>query len=120
MPEIEISIGGRFFEVACQEGEEHFLQSAAQLLNTEASVLTKQMGRLSEGRLLLMAGLMLADKTSGIQDQLMELKDKLAAQEALISELRGAANAQSTPSDALGALVARTEAVADTLESAAS
>ncbi len=33
MPEVQIKIGGRPFQVACQEGEEHFLQAAAQLLD---------------------------------------------------------------------------------------
>ena len=88
MPEVEISIGGRFFEVACQEGEEAYLLSAAKLLDNEASALTKHMGRLSEGRLLLMAGLMLADKTSGLNDKLADLQDKLQTQERLIGEMR--------------------------------
>ena len=35
MPEVDIKIGGRTFAVACQAGEEHFLQSAADLLNGE-------------------------------------------------------------------------------------
>ena len=33
MPEITIQIGGRNFEVACQDGEEHFLQAAAAIAN---------------------------------------------------------------------------------------
>ena len=28
MPEVTIEIGGRQFEVACQDGEEHYLRSA--------------------------------------------------------------------------------------------
>ncbi|WP_445811313.1 cell division protein ZapA, partial [Yoonia sp.] len=36
MPQVEIFIGGRTFEVACQEGEEHFLHSAAAMLDAEA------------------------------------------------------------------------------------
>ena len=35
MPNVPIKIGGREFEVACQEGEEAFLQSAAKLLDDE-------------------------------------------------------------------------------------
>ena len=36
MPEVPIQIGGRTFNVACQEGEEHFLHAAASLLDNEA------------------------------------------------------------------------------------
>ena len=90
MPETKISIGGREFEVACQPGEEHFLQSAAKLLDNEATVLSSQIGRLPEARMLLMSGLMLADKTAGLEEQLRALETKLGAQEALIEELRSA------------------------------
>ncbi len=40
MPEVRVSIGGRDFDVACQEGEEHFLRTAAKLLDEEARVLS--------------------------------------------------------------------------------
>ncbi len=40
MPQVEISVGGRSFEVACQPGEEAFLQSAARMLDHEASALS--------------------------------------------------------------------------------
>jgi cell division protein ZapA len=70
MPEITIHIGGRDFQVVCKEGEEPFLQSAAGLLDTEAQALTGAMGRIPESRMLLMAGLMLADKTASLEDQL--------------------------------------------------
>ncbi|MDO6457622.1 MULTISPECIES: cell division protein ZapA [Celeribacter] len=88
MPEVKISIGGREFEVACQAGEEHFLKAAAQLLDNEASVLSSQIGRLPAERMLLMAGLMLADKTAGMEEQMRNLESKLGAQEALIEEMR--------------------------------
>ena len=46
MPEVEITIGGRSFDVACQEGEEQYLYSAAKMLDTEAQVLAQQVGRI--------------------------------------------------------------------------
>lgn len=88
MPDVKVSIGGRDFEVACQDGEEHFLRSAAAMLDAEASVLSDQIGRMPESRMLLMAGLMLADKTAGVDEQLRGLEQKLAAQDKLIEELR--------------------------------
>ena len=72
MPEIKLSIGGRDFEVACQEGEENFLTNAADLLNSESQKLLSQLGRLSESRMLLMAGLMLADRMLNAEKSLAE------------------------------------------------
>ena len=69
MPEVTIVIGGRNFEVACREGEEHFLASAAAMLDEEARTLQDSIGRVPESRMLLMAGLMLADKTAALEEQ---------------------------------------------------
>ena len=85
MPEVVIQIGGRSFEVACAEGEEHYLLSAAKMLDNEAQVLADQIGRMPEARMLLMAGLMLADKTAGLEDKLRETQDMMAEK---INELR--------------------------------
>ena len=78
MPQVEIIVGGRSFEVACQPGEEPFLRSAAELLNVEASALSEQIGRMPEARMLLMAGLLLADKKAGLEDRLREAEAKVA------------------------------------------
>ncbi|PSL20637.1 cell division protein ZapA [Shimia abyssi] len=126
MPEVEIEIGGRVFEVACQEGEQHFLQSAARMLDDEARVLAAQTGRIPETRMLLMAGLMLADKTAGVEDKLQELEGKLAAQEAELESLRNAPAPEpqkievptipSEVSETLAELAARAEALAAEVE----
>ena len=78
MPQVEIKIGGRSFEVACQDGEEPFLMAAAQMLDTEAATLSTQIGRMPESRMLLMAGLLLADKTAALEDRLREAEAQIA------------------------------------------
>ena len=87
MPEVTIEIGGRSFKVACQDGQESFLKSAAQLVDTEARSLTDQVGRLPESQMLLMAGLMLADRVAGGDERLRLAEEKLRAREARIEEL---------------------------------
>jgi cell division protein ZapA len=85
MPQVEVMVGGRSFEVACQSGEEPFLQSAAAILDAEASAISEQIGRMPEARMLLMAGLMLADKASGLEDRLNEAQARVAELEARIA-----------------------------------
>lgn len=85
MPQVEIVVGGRSFEVACQPGEEPFLRNAAGLLDVEASAIAGQIGRMPEARMLLMAGLMLADKVSGLEDRLQEAQARLSELEARIA-----------------------------------
>lgn len=78
MPELEITVAGRSFQVACQAGEEHFLRAAAALLDAEAAPLAAQAGRLTESRLLLMTGLMLADRMAGVEERARQAEAKLA------------------------------------------
>ena len=126
MPQVEISIGGRTFEVACQEGEEHFLHSAAAMLDHEASHLSEQIGRMPEARMLLMAGLMLADKTAGLEDRVREADAEAETLRAQIEglEQRPAPEAEKIEvpvvpaglSDTLAEIAARAEALADHVE----
>ena len=88
MPEVEIEIGGRRFEVACQPGEEDYLISAATALNEEASNIGQQSGRLSESRMLLMAGLMLADQMGSFKDKLAKRDVELTDARSEISKLQ--------------------------------
>ena len=121
MPEVRITIGGRQFEVACQDGEEAYLHSAAKMLDDEAQVLTDQVGRMPEARMLLMAGLLLADKTASVEDRIAEVRAELAEREAELENLRGqtvSAERVEVPvipqsvTDTLAEIAARAEALA--------
>ena len=122
MPEVHVEIGGRTFEVACQAGEEHYLHSAARLLDEEATLLTSQIGRIPEARMLLMAGLMLADKTAGVQDKLRDAEDKMSEKDAELDQMRSARPGEvqrvevpvvpAGVTDALADLASRAEALA--------
>ncbi|WP_375281419.1 cell division protein ZapA [Pseudooctadecabacter sp.] len=130
MPQVEIKIGGRSFEVACQEGEEQFLMTAAAMLDVEASSLSTQIGRMPESRMLLMAGLLLADRTAGLEDKVREAEGRLAQAQA---QLEAAGSGDVAPDrvevevpvvpaqtiEALQAIAAEAEALAETVEAKA-
>ena len=119
MPDLEITVGGRNFTVSCQPGEEHFLRGAAAMLDAEAAPLVAQMGRLPESRMLLMAGLMLADKTAAVEDENRNLKAKLAAIEARPMAEREKLEVAVVPpglKETLAEIAARAEAMAASVE----
>lgn len=126
MPEVTIHIGGRPFNVACQEGEESFLHSAAKMLDDEAQILSDQVGRMPEARMLLMAGLLLADKTAASEDRVKELESVLAERQAELEQLRDAPKpapervevpvVPQTVTDMLAELAAQAEALASEIE----
>jgi cell division protein ZapA len=77
------------------------------------------MGRLPEARLLLMSGLMLADKAAAIEDENRQLKAKLAEMEGRPVPERQKLEVPVIPAqvtETLAELAARAEALADRLE----
>ena len=119
MPDLEISIGGRSFSVSCQPGEEHFLRSAAAMIDAEAQPLLTQMGRLPEVRMLLMSGLMLADKTASVEDENRTLKARLADIEGRPVQPREKLEVPVVPPavlETLAEIAARAEALAASVE----
>jgi cell division protein ZapA len=101
MAEIDIIIAGRPYKVACRDGEEETLKSAARLVDAKSREALAGLGTLSEARQLLFAGLLLAD-------QLIDQKPEAAA---------SAASAPPAPADP--ELAARAERLAERLESLA-
>ncbi len=98
MPEVNVQIGGRNFLLQCNDGEEPHLNAAAKLLDTEAATLQSQIGRVPESRMLLMAGLMLADRFKEVdfsnrsaEDRIRALENQLRAAEARAASLATAA-----------------------------
>ena len=126
MPDVTIKIGDRPFTVACPAGEESQLEAASAKLNAEAKVLIAHSGRVPESQMLLMSGLMLADRA-------IALEEKVKAAEIEMSSLRQS-NKNIAPEiktvlkevkvtavpeellESLAELSARAEAAADDLE----
>ncbi|MDT1061803.1 cell division protein ZapA [Paracoccus sp. CPCC 101403] len=77
MAQVEFTVGNKSYTLSCQPGEERLLKRAAALLDTEAQAILQQAGRMPEPRLLLLAGLMLADRTSTFEDRAISAEREL-------------------------------------------
>ncbi|MDO5620652.1 MAG: cell division protein ZapA [Paracoccus sp. (in: a-proteobacteria)] len=115
MAEVQFSIGNRDYTLACQPGEEDLLRRAAEMLDAEAQAILDQAGRMPEPRLLLLAGLMLADRTSAMED-------RAAAAERELTRMRGNPPSRQVAVlppellDSLAEITARAESLADKAE----
>ncbi|MBA3512142.1 cell division protein ZapA [Sphingomonas sp.] len=100
MAEVDLTIAGRPYRVACRAGEEDSLRAAAALVDAKSREALAGLGTMSEARQLLFASLLLADQ---LVDQ------------------RGPENAGPDPrlAQSANALASRLEALADALESEA-
>ena len=76
MTELEISIGGRIFSVACDNEEQEKVKEAAALINEEADSIQSQLGRLPESKMLLLSALMIADRLVDVETESKVLKEK--------------------------------------------
>ena len=126
MPDINLNIGGRSFAVACPEGEEASLEAAAQILSADARTLVEQSKNLSESQMLLISGLMSADRAISIQEDLkkaevevnnLKLKiEKGSLDESTYDEELGTSNLTTELYERLSKLSVEAENLADSLE----
>ena len=100
MADVELSVGGRHYSIACRDGGEDHLRAIAAHVDRKAAEARAAVGDVNEARQLLFAALLLADE--------------------IAENAGGTAPAQTDPriANALSKLAIRIEAVADTLESA--
>ena len=99
MAEIDLTIAGRPYRVACRPGEEDSLLAAAALVDAKSREALAGLGTMSEARQLLFASLLLAD-------QIVDNRPPEAAPAAPDPKLAEGASA----------LAGRLEALADSLE----
>ena len=76
MTELEISIGGRLFSIACDNEELEKVKEAAALINEEADSIQAQLGRLPESKMLLLSALMIADRLVDVENESKLFKEK--------------------------------------------
>ena len=76
MTELEISIGGRIFSVACDNEEQEKVKEAAALINEEADSIQSQLGRLPESKMILLSALMIADRLVDVETESKAFKEK--------------------------------------------
>ncbi|MBV8972020.1 MAG: cell division protein ZapA [Sphingomonadaceae bacterium] len=93
MGQVRVSVGGRTYPLSCADGEEGHLTALGEHLSAKADELTAAIGTMSEPRLLLMAGIQVADELfalragGGATDP--QLEALVARVEALAASLAG-------------------------------
>ncbi|MGI4879941.1 MAG: cell division protein ZapA [Janthinobacterium lividum] len=102
MGQITVRIGGRGYALSCRDGEEDHLAALAAHLQSKADQLAGSLGSMSEPRLLLMAGILVAD-------ELFEARKAAAVAPPTVA-------ATAEDEGRYAALVDRVEALADALE----
>jgi cell division protein ZapA len=108
--EVTLTINGRNYTVACDDGQEAHLQHLAGHIDQRVGELSESVGQVGEPRLLVMASLLIADELADAYSQIAELDSGGGA------PARGSEDLSAV--EALEGCASRLEAIADRLESA--
>lgn len=98
MGQVKVSINDRSYTVACGDGEENHVRELAAYINKHVTGLAREVGQVGDARLLLMAGLLVADELSEALQKVKMLEQEL---ESLSSQRVSAADRTRQAEDAL-------------------
>jgi cell division protein ZapA len=110
MSQVTVTINGRQFRMACEDGQEGHLMRLAQDLDQRIEKLRGNFGEIGDARLTIMAALTVADELADINGRLKRVEEELAAlQEARVASAEHAKATQAAISAALNAAAERIE-----------
>ena len=79
MNHINVTINGRQYRMACEEGQEVQLLRLAESLESRIATLRGKFGEIGDARLIVMAALTIADELVDANQQIRALQEELAA-----------------------------------------
>ena len=79
MAQVNATIAGRQFRLACEDGQEEHLQLLAQDIDERIAKLREKFGEIGDTRLTVMAALTVADELSEAVRRLRRMEEEVAA-----------------------------------------
>jgi cell division protein ZapA len=112
MSQVSVTINGRQFRMACEDGQEGHLMNLARDLDTRIEGLRAKFGEIGDTRLTVMAALTIADSLAETAARIKKLEDDLAAlQNARVEALKLDKSARAAITNALNAAAERIESI---------
>jgi cell division protein ZapA len=112
MAQVNVTINGRQFRMACEDGQEGHLTNLARDLDTRIEGLRTKFGEIGDTRLTVMAALTLADELADVAVRIKQLEQEFAAlQDARVTAADREQTGQATFAAALIAAAERIEGI---------
>ncbi|MFK5978461.1 MAG: cell division protein ZapA [Rhizobiaceae bacterium] len=77
MPSVMVTINGKSYRMACDEGQEKHLEKLAETLNGYVENLKGSFGEIGDQRLSVMAGIMVTDELSEMKTKVKRLEKEV-------------------------------------------
>jgi len=89
LAQVSVTINGRIYQIACDDGQEANLTRLADYVDKRVSELVAAVGQVGDDRLLVMASLLVADELSDVTTRLdgVSDSDRRRDEEALTSNI---------------------------------
>lgn len=108
MAQVTVTIDGKAYRMACEEGQEGHLTDLAAQLDRYVSHLKTQFGEIGDLRLTVMAGIMVMDELSEVNRRVAAMEKELSSfREGRDGALEGAQRREEMLTTALGELTDR-------------
>ncbi|MAZ02343.1 MAG: cell division protein ZapA [Sneathiella sp.] len=75
MGSLTVKVNGRAYPIVCGDGEEQHLEYLAEFVDKKVQDLSESVGNASEGQLLMMASLLIADDLSQAYETIEKLRE---------------------------------------------
>jgi cell division protein ZapA len=119
MSQVSVTINGRQFRMACEDGQEEHLTTLARELDGRIESLRGKFGEIGDTRLTVMAALTIADELGEMGTRLNRLEEELmAVQEAHVATTDRHKAAQAAIAASLTSAAERIESVTKKLNAA--
>jgi len=119
MSQISVTINGRQFRMACEDGQEEHLTTLARELDSRIESLRGKFGEIGDTRLTVMAALTIADELGEMGTRVNRLEEELmAVQEAHVATTDRHKAAQASIAASLTSASERIESVTKKLNAA--
>ncbi len=120
MAHVVVSIAGRTYRMACDDGEEPQLRDLAALVEGKILAMRKDFGDVGEQRSIVMAAIAIADESKALREKLAALEQDVAALRAEAEAAKAAAAAlEDRAAESLDKAAERLERLAAALQDAA-
>ena len=119
MEQVNVTISGKSYRMACEDGQEEHLAVMADRVNESIEQLRARFGEIGDQRLTVMAAITLADLNAEVERKLQQLRAEVAGlEEARAAVVERQAGVEAEIAEAIDAMASRIEAVAARIASA--
>ncbi len=113
MAQVNVTISGKTYRMACEDGQEEHLAGMADELNQSIEQLRQRFGEIGDQRLTVMAAITLADQNAEAERRLQQLRAEVAGlEEARAAVVERQAGVEAELARAIDAMAAQIEALA--------